>query len=246
MEYLRLRERLKETYRASIKRESMADLRCKENANASRNNGSERIMRQKKSWFNYELIESSVQKRESNRAKIIMDKEKVQWLKSSRDYSFLSYDDDKFQNSVINPVPRMVKNVSKYCISMPKKKFEESRKGKVTPKLPLTSSKLQSKESGFKNSGRSNLEGEVRKRKFVIYDDEDDDTEQAISIIRRMFRYDPKKFGNDADDRNIDATFSDIQKVETRSAKIARKEDAQELKRIVKQEKRETKKRKMN
>ncbi|KAL2523109.1 SPT2 chromatin protein [Forsythia ovata] len=246
MEYLRLRQRLKETYRASIKRESMADPRCKENTNASSNNGSERIMRQKKSWFNYELIESSVQKRESNRAKIIMDKEKVQWLKSSRDYSFLSYDDDKFQNSVINPVPRMVKNVSKYCISMPKKKFEESRKGKVTPKPPLTSSKPQSKESGFKNSGRSNLEGEVRKRKFVIYDDEDDDTEQAISIIRRMFRYDPKKFGNDADDRNMDATFSDIQKEETRSAKIARKEDAQELKRIVKQEKRETKKGKMN
>ncbi|KAL2456719.1 Uncharacterized protein Adt_46657 [Abeliophyllum distichum] len=85
MEYLRQRQRLKETYRASIKRESMADLRCKENANAKRNDGSEtvfsgRITRQKKSWFNYELIESSLQKRGSNREKIIMDKEKVQWL----------------------------------------------------------------------------------------------------------------------------------------------------------------------
>ncbi|KAL2465918.1 Uncharacterized protein Adt_41769 [Abeliophyllum distichum] len=130
---------------------------------------------------------------------------------------------------------------------MPKKKFEKSRKGKPTPKPPLTSSKPQSKESGFKNSGRSNLEGEVRKRKYVIYDDEDDDdTEQATGIIRKMFRYDPKKFGDDADDRNMEATFSDIQMEETRSAKIARKEDAQEHKRIVEQEKRKTKKRKMN
>ncbi|KAL2465919.1 Retrovirus-related Pol polyprotein from transposon TNT 1-94 [Abeliophyllum distichum] len=84
------------------------DLRCEENANASRNDGSEtvvseRIMRQKKSWFNYDLIESSVQNRGSNRAKTIVDKEKVQWLKASRDYSFLSSDDDKFQNSVIKP-----------------------------------------------------------------------------------------------------------------------------------------------
>ncbi|KAL2465920.1 Protein spt2-like protein [Abeliophyllum distichum] len=230
----------------------MADLRCKENANASRNDGSEtvsseKIMRQKKSWFNYELIESSVQNRGSNRAKTIVDKEKVQWLKSSRDYSFLSSDDDKFQKSVIKPVPRMVKNASKYCVSMPKKTFEESRKRKPTPKPSLTSSKPQSKESGFNNSGRSNLEGEVRKRKYVIYDDEDDDdTEQATGIIRRMFRYDPKKFGDDADDRNMEATFSDIQMEETRSAKIARKEDAQEHKRIVEQEKRKTKKRKMN
>ncbi|KAL2465923.1 SPT2 chromatin protein [Abeliophyllum distichum] len=252
MEYLRPRQRLKEKFRASIKRESMADLRCKENANASRNDGSEtvlseRIMRQKKSWFNYELYESSVQNRGSNRAKTIVDKEKVQWLKASRDYSFLSSDDDKFQKSVIKPVPRMVKNASKYCVSMPKKTFEESRKGKPTPKPPLTSSKTQSKESGFKNSGRSNLEGEVRKRKYVIYDDEDDDdTEQATGIIRRVFRYDPKKFGDDADDRNMEATFSDIQMEETRSAKIARKEDAQEHKRIEEQEKRKTKKRKMN
>ncbi|KAL2483014.1 uncharacterized protein Fot_44458 [Forsythia ovata] len=249
MEYLKLRQRLKEKFRASIRRESMADLRCKENANASRNDGSEtvlskRIVRQKKSWFNYELFESSGG---SNRAKIIVDKEKVQWLKASRDYSFLSYDDDKFQNSVINPVPRMVKKVSKYCVSKPKKKFEESRKGKPTPKPSLKSSKPESKKSGFKNSGRSNLEGEVRKRKYVIYDDEDDDdTEQAVGIIRRMFRYDPKKFGDDADDRNMEATFSDIQMEETRSSKIARKEDAQEHKRIVEQEKRKTKKRKMN
>ncbi|CAA2952558.1 Hypothetical predicted protein [Olea europaea subsp. europaea] len=217
----------REICRTLIKKESMGGSCSKENADASDNDGDcsfsgssktfnpEKMVREKKSWLNYELIgkevskpkhkNSSVQKCRSNKVKITVDKEKVEWLKDSRDYSFLLSDNDK---SVINPNPWMVKNVSKSRASMAKKKLEESRKAKVTSKPPVLSSKPCCKESGFKNSGRSNLEGHVRKRKQVIYDSEEDD--------------------DDVDDINVDP---DIQKEETRSAKIARKEDVQERKR---------------
>ncbi|CAA2976121.1 Hypothetical predicted protein [Olea europaea subsp. europaea] len=235
----------------------MAGSCSKENAVVSYNDGDcsfsepsetsspERIVLKKKPWLNYELIEKEVpklkhkkslgQKRQSNKAKITIDKEKVEWLKSSRDYSFLSSDNDIFQ---IKPNPWMVKNVSKSCDSMPKKKYEVSRSGTAIPKPQALSSKPWSKESRFKNSGRSNLEGHVRKRRQVIYEDEDDDVDQAIDIIRTV-HYDPKKFTDDSDDINVEATYSDTREEKTRSASRLQR------KKIVEQERRETKKRKM-
>lgn len=169
----------REICRTLFKKESMAGSCSKENANDSDNDGDcsfsgssktfnpEKTVQEKKSWLNYKLIGKEVSK-----VKITVDKEKVKWLKASRDYSFLSSDNDK---SMINPNPWMVKNVSKSRASIAKKKPEESRKVKATPKPLVLSSKPRSKESGFKNTGQSNLEGRVLKRKQVIYDSEDDD-----------------------------------------------------------------------
>ncbi|CAA2976120.1 Hypothetical predicted protein [Olea europaea subsp. europaea] len=260
MTYLVLRLEGREIRRIPLKKESMAGSCSKENAvvsfsdadcsfsGPSKTFSPERIVQKRKPWLNYELIEKEVpklkqkksleQKRQSNKAKMTIDKEKVEWLKSSRDYSFLSADDDMFHGSGIKPNPWMVKNVSKSCDSMPKKKYEVSRSGTAIPKPQVLSSKPLSKESKFKNSGRSILEGHVRKRRQVIYEDEDDDDDQAIDIIRTV-RYDPKKFTDNAGGINVEATSSDTRKEETQSASRLQR------KKIVEQEERETKKRKM-
>ncbi|KAL9148161.1 hypothetical protein ABFS82_12G023900 [Erythranthe guttata] len=79
--------------------------------------------------------------------------------------------------------------------------------------------------------------------------DEDSDGENAISMIRQMFRYNPNKFRDDDDVSDMEANFEDIQREEKRSAKIARKEDEEQLRLIEEEEKRErmrmAKKRKM-
>lgn len=66
------------------------------------------------------------------------------------------------------------------------------------------------------------------KRKLEQAEEEID----AVSLIRKMFGYDPTKFCNedDEEDANMEATFDDIQKEERRSTKIAKKEDDEELK----------------
>ncbi|GFP86645.1 hypothetical protein PHJA_000808300 [Phtheirospermum japonicum] len=53
-------------------------------------------------------------------------------------------------------------------------------------------------------------------------------------MIRGLFGYDPTKYGDDddIDDRRMEANFHDIEKEERRSAKIARKEDAEELRKL--------------
>ncbi|CAI9752696.1 unnamed protein product [Fraxinus pennsylvanica] len=233
MTYLVITLEGREICRALIKKESMEDSCSKENANASDIDGDcifsgpsktfnpEKIVREKKSRLNYELFDkevpklkhkkSSVQKRQSNKAEITIDKEKVEWLKFSRDYSFLLSDNDELHGSGVKLNPWIVKNVSKSCDSMPKKKSEVSRREAATPKPKVLSSKPWSKESRFKNSGRSNFEGHVRKRKQVIYEDEDDDDDQAIDTHKEDTR---------------------------RTPGLLRKK-------IVEQEKRETKKRKM-
>lgn len=50
--------------------------------------------------------------------------------------------------------------------------------------------------------------------------------------IRKMFKYNPDKYEDDRDTRNMEAGFHDILKEEKRSGLIARKEDQIELKRI--------------
>nr|XP_027121784.1 protein SPT2 homolog [Coffea arabica] len=61
---------------------------------------------------------------------------------------------------------------------------------------------------------------------------------RAISImIRKMYGYDPSKYhDNEKDDKAMEATFEDIQREERRSAKIARKQDQEELRKIVAEE----------
>ncbi|CAH9108796.1 unnamed protein product [Cuscuta europaea] len=83
----------------------------------------------------------------------------------------------------------------------------------------------------------------------VRCDDEDDDAINPIMQIRNFFRYNPNKYVDDDDDRNMLATFEDIEKEEWHSAKIARQEDEEERIKIEEEERRErlrkAKKRKM-
>ncbi|MCD7467263.1 hypothetical protein HAX54_004592 [Datura stramonium] len=75
-------------------------------------------------------------------------------------------------------------------------------------------------------------------RKPTRYD-EDDDGEEAISMIRKMFGYNPNRYRDDDDDSDMEANFDEILKEERRSAKIARKEDEEELRKIEEEERRE-------
>ncbi|KAM3394618.1 protein SPT2 isoform X1 [Capsicum galapagoense] len=75
-------------------------------------------------------------------------------------------------------------------------------------------------------------------RKPMRYDEEDDG-EEAISMIRKMFGYNPNRYRDDDDDSDMEANFDEILKEERRSAKIAREEDEEELRKIEEEERRE-------
>ncbi|KAJ8531061.1 hypothetical protein K7X08_025792 [Anisodus acutangulus] len=68
---------------------------------------------------------------------------------------------------------------------------------------------------------------------------EEDDGAEAISMIRKMFGYNPNRYHDDGDDSDMEANFDDILKEERRSAKIAREEDEEELRKIEEEERRE-------
>ncbi|KAJ1701800.1 hypothetical protein LUZ63_001579 [Rhynchospora breviuscula] len=74
----------------------------------------------------------------------------------------------------------------------------------------------------------------VAKRPF---DDEEDD---AIGLIRRMFNYNPNRWaGREEDDSDMEVGFDVIQKEERLSSQIARKEDEEQLRLIEEEERRE-------
>ncbi|CAL5385253.1 unnamed protein product [Camellia sinensis] len=58
-------------------------------------------------------------------------------------------------------------------------------------------------------------------------------------MIRSMFRYNPRKFADEDDDSDMEANYEDIMREEQRSARIARKEDEEELRKIEEEERRE-------
>ncbi|KAJ0967050.1 hypothetical protein J5N97_023967 [Dioscorea zingiberensis] len=68
----------------------------------------------------------------------------------------------------------------------------------------------------------------------------DDEGEEAINMIRQMFRYDPRRFSDmDGDDSDMEVGFDSIQKEERKSAKIAKMEDEEQLRLIEEEERRE-------
>ncbi|XP_063681653.1 histone-lysine N-methyltransferase, H3 lysine-79 specific-like isoform X4 [Bolinopsis microptera] len=77
---------------------------------------------------------------------------------------------------------------------------------------------------------------------FVVSDGEDIDVSKAV---RNIFGYDKRKYRDEEDDcRNMETDYRTIAQEEARSARLAKKEDADELKKILAEEERE-KKRKM-
>ncbi|CAH9148653.1 unnamed protein product, partial [Cuscuta epithymum] len=76
-------------------------------------------------------------------------------------------------------------------------------------------------------------------KRRVRCDGEDNDATNVIMQIRNLFGYNPNKYVDDDDDRNMLATFEDIEEEEWHSAKITRKEDEEERIKIEEEERRE-------
>jgi protein SPT2 len=116
-----------------------------------------------------------------------------------------------------------------------KKEFQEYRKEKVLPKPQI-------KRPPAKVSSRPTLQKERVKKKVVrqYSSDEYDEDEDAIRQIREIMGYNPNKYrGRDEDDRGMEANFHDILREENRSARLARQEDEEELRKIEEEERRE-------
>ncbi|CAL5372640.1 unnamed protein product [Camellia sinensis] len=128
-----------------------------------------------------------------------------------------------------------------------KKEVQGSSRGKMMPKQPVPSSKPQINKQPAKIPSCPPLREDHPKKKPVRpygdddVDDDDDDDEggRAISMIRSMFRYNPRKFADEDDDSDMEANYEDIMREEQRSARIARKEDEEELRKIEEEERRE-------
>lgn len=73
------------------------------------------------------------------------------------------------------------------------------------------------------------------------FSDEEDDPEDALAEIRKMFGYNPSKYADmdEEDDRMMEADWRTIEREERKSALIAREEDERELKLIQEEEERE-------
>ncbi|XP_015063276.1 uncharacterized protein LOC107008661 isoform X2 [Solanum pennellii] len=126
---------------------------------------------------------------------------------------------------------------------VPKKEILQSGKSKVMPQQaePSYKQKLimqkQIKQLPPKNATRF-LEDRRPARKPMRHEEEEDGAE-AISMIRRMFRYNPNRYQDEDDTSDMEANFDDILREEKRSAKIAKKEDEEELRKIEEEERRE-------
>ncbi|KAL4020003.1 hypothetical protein IC575_018767 [Cucumis melo] len=134
---------------------------------------------------------------------------------------------------------------------LPSRKLEDKRndmrppaKAKVAPSRPVSSSRPQMTKAPAQRqvSSRPAVNDQrLKKRPARRYSDEEDDAEgeEAISLIRKMFGYNPGKFSRDDDDSDMEANFDDIMMEEQRSARIARKEDEEQLRLIQEEEERE-------
>lgn len=149
-----------------------------------------------------------------------------------------------------------------------KKEHHRLDKPKVIPKQPVIKPKMMPKQSLLPKQSPSSSKPQMKppkkisphvredrpkKRPMRQNSDEDmDDGDEAIRMIRSMFRYNPGKYADVDDDvSDMEANFDDIQEEELESAKIAKEEDERELRLIEEEERRmrmrkEAKKRKLS
>eukprot|EP00262_Sarcandra_glabra_P002536 TRINITY_DN1292_c0_g2_i2.p1 TRINITY_DN1292_c0_g2~~TRINITY_DN1292_c0_g2_i2.p1 ORF type:complete len:489 (-),score=115.95 TRINITY_DN1292_c0_g2_i2:459-1925(-) len=135
-----------------------------------------------------------------------------------------------------------------------KRESRGPEKSKMLQKQPKSSSKSQMKPPKQMPRPppprRALHEYRPKKRPAKYSDDEEDDGEMAIRMIRDMFSYNPDRYAGDDDDvSDMEANFEDIQKEERVSSKIGRAEDERELRLIEEEESRERlrkKKRRLN
>ncbi|KAL5996355.1 hypothetical protein ACLOJK_026432 [Asimina triloba] len=126
-----------------------------------------------------------------------------------------------------------------------KKETLRHEKSKMMSKQQISSSKLLASSSKpqmrppKQQPARPMQEARPKKRPVYSDEEDDDDGAAAISMIRKMFRYDPRRFQNDEDDRGMEVNFDEILREERRSEKIAMMEDEIELQKIEEEERRE-------
>ncbi|KAK4760917.1 hypothetical protein SAY87_005810 [Trapa incisa] len=157
--------------------------------------------------------------------------------------------------SGVKPQTAKIQSAPKFQVE-PRKNLPEADRGKFPSKPAMSSSRPQTQAQTAKTQNQitshdRQLDKRPRKRPSRPFGDDDDDGATAISMIRKMFGYNPQKFaGRDEDDRDMEANFDDILLEEKRSARIARKEDDEQLRLIEEEDRRErmrkmAKKRKM-
>lgn len=122
--------------------------------------------------------------------------------------------------------------------------FAAHRKVPQVPDKVLTTKKqpeVSLKHQPLKRNPSHGIHDErLKKKPLKRHPYSDDEDEEAINMIRQMFRYDPRRFADDdGDDSDMEVGFDVIQKEERKSAKIARLEDEEQLRLIEEEERRE-------
>ncbi|KAL3525548.1 hypothetical protein ACH5RR_013920 [Cinchona calisaya] len=114
-----------------------------------------------------------------------------------------------------------------------KEEYPAPGKPKILPKQPILPPKpKQVMRPPPKTSARDTARDKHPRKRPVRHDDDDGDPENAISMIRNMFGYNPRRYEDVDDDSDMKANFDDIMREEERSAKIAWREDEEELLKI--------------
>ncbi|KAI4328087.1 hypothetical protein L6164_020474 [Bauhinia variegata] len=149
-------------------------------------------------------------------------------------------------NGVQKPLPSKVHSSTPKQIVEQRKEFREPNKPKMMPKQPVASSKPQLNKP-LRPNPTHNVSQDHRPKKKPVRrysdDEDDDDGGRAISMIRKMFGYNPNRFVDDDDDDDMEANFDEIMREERRSAKIAKEEDEEQLRLLEEEEDRERKRR---
>ncbi|KAF7829238.1 putative starch synthase 4, chloroplastic/amyloplastic isoform X1 [Senna tora] len=143
------------------------------------------------------------------------------------------------------PLSKAHSSISRQSVEQ-RKDAREISKPKMIPKQSVASSTAQTKRPPTQNLTHRASQDQRPKKKPVRrpFDDDDDDGDRAISMIRRMFHYNPNKFADDDDDDiDMEAGFDDIMREERRSAKIAQQEDDEQLRLLEEEEERMRKRR---
>ncbi|KAL4380047.1 hypothetical protein GQ457_02G015670 [Hibiscus cannabinus] len=121
-----------------------------------------------------------------------------------------------------------------------KRGLQERSKDKMMPQRPQVSSMSQVNKPVKQVSSHSQMKSNLqRPKKKQLNEDE-----KALMIIRNMFHTDRYAAHDEGDVSDMEANFDEIMMEERRSAKIARKEDEEQLK-LIEEEERQERMRKM-
>ncbi|CAI9117670.1 OLC1v1019117C1 [Oldenlandia corymbosa var. corymbosa] len=186
--------------------------------------------------------------------------DKVECIKYSRDYSFLFSDDDApaaAAPKVVSPSHVRIDSPEKKAVTTRVPVVVSQKKVSALPVLPMSSKQSSSTRKDDVNrpirenkpkvaaavvhkevSRRPPTEVRRPMKRPRRHDDEDED-EKALRMLREMTGYDPRKYTDRGDDRNMEASFHDIEKEERKSSKLGRKEDEEELRKIAEEERME-------